>query len=74
MGFIHAESWRMYRRGDHVSDKEMKKMYDQLKAAMPYLMDRLPETFLAYQDAVNQINALRSYLITRKVSFKEWTP
>lgn len=60
------DAWRKFRHGEALSDAQLQWMIDQVKAAMPYLQDTLPESYLAQREAHRALVALEGYQYARK--------
>jgi len=62
---VLKEAWQALRVGDHISDADLLAMHKQLKAAQPYLEDRLPEFYLAFCATNRDVVTIEGYIDAR---------
>jgi hypothetical protein len=64
------DCWKNFRVGDHLEDDELIRMYNQIKAGLSYLEDRLPEYHLAWVESIHDQNILRDYICARGLGYR----
>lgn len=61
------KAWTAYRNGDKLSDDQILRMIEQLKAGIAYMSDRLPEFYLAWKESIHDLAMLESFAEAREI-------
>lgn len=59
-------TWEKFRRGDHLSDEELKQLIDQTEKALPFLRDGGALFRLVHREAITNLETLKEFLHNRK--------